>query len=117
MLKHEWERFKQRVIWSWQGWLYCWRHEKSLKQWFYANVVSALLALALDLTGAERAIILSLGILVMATELMNTAIEKAVDRVSLEQHPFAKAAKDSASAAVALSAIAAGVAWLAILAG
>jgi len=117
MIKHEWNRFKQRAIWSWQGWLYCWRYEKSLQQWVWANLASGSLALFLDLTGAERALILSLGILVLAAELMNTAIEKAVDHTSLEPHPLAKIAKDCASGAVAITAIAAGVAWLAILIG
>lgn len=117
MLKQEWERFKLRCKWSWEGWLYCWRYEHSLFQWIWANVASASLAFILDLSGAERALILALGILVLAAELMNTAVEKAVDHTSQEQNPLAKAAKDCASGAVAITAIAAGVAWLAILIG
>jgi len=117
MLKREWERFKLRAIWSWEGWLYCWRFEKSVIQWFWANIASATLAFILDLSSAERAIVLALGILVLAAELMNTAVEKAVDHTSLERNPLAKAAKDCASGAVALTAIAVGVAWLAILIG
>ena len=117
MVLREWERFKQRAIWSWEGWLFCWRHEKSLQQWIWANLVSACLALLCDLTGAERAIILALGILILAAELMNTAVEKAIDHTSTKEHPLAKAAKDCASGAVAISAIAAGVAWLAIWVG
>jgi len=117
MLKREWDRFKLRAIWSWHGWLYCWRYEKSLQQWIWANAISASLALILDLSTAERALILALGILVLAAELMNTAIEKTVDHISLEQHPLAKIAKDTASGAVAITAIAAGVAWLVILIG
>ena len=117
MIKREWERFRQRAIWSWQGWLYCWKYEHSLQQWIWANVASAGLAFILDLTTAERALILALGILVLAAELMNTAVEKAVDHTSQEQHPLAKIAKDTASGAVAITAIAAGVAWLVILIG
>ncbi len=71
----------------------------------------------LDLTGGERALILALGVLVLAAELINTAVEKTVDLVSTEIHPLAKIAKDTASGAVAISAIAAGVAWIAILVG
>ena len=117
MLKREWDRFKLRAKWSWEGWLYCWRYEHSLQQWVVANIISATFALFLDLAGGERALILALGILVLAAELMNTAIEKAVDHISREQHPLAKAAKDTASGAVAITAIATGVAWLAILIG
>lgn len=117
MLKREWERFRNRAIWSWAGWLDCWRNEHSLHQWIWANVVSGGFALFLDLSSIERALILSLGILILAAELMNTGIERAVDYISTDEHPLAKQAKDAASAAVAVTAIAAGVAWLVILIG
>ena len=106
-----------RIIWSWHGWLDCWRKENSLHMWVWANVVSAAFALVLELSSIERALILALGILVLAAELMNTGIERAIDHISLDDHPLAKQAKDAASGAVALTAIAAGVAWLAILVG
>lgn len=117
MLRQEWVKFQKRAIWSWSGWLDCWRNEPSLRQWLWANVASGTLALLLDLSSVERALIISLGILILAAELMNTAIERTVDYISDKQHPLAKQAKDAASAAVALTAIAAGVAWLVILLG
>ena len=117
MLKREWQRFRQRVIWSWAGWRECWRNEPSLHMWVWANLASAGLALLLELTAAERALILALGVLILAAELMNTGIERAIDYISREQHPLAKQAKDAASAAVALTAIAAGIAWIVILIG
>ena len=117
MIRREWDRFCNRVIWSWQGWLNCWRTEPSLHMWVWANVVSAALALVLDLSSLERALILSLGVLVLAAELMNTGIERAIDYISGDDHPLAKQAKDAASAAVAMTAIAAGVAWAVILIG
>ncbi|WP_300517350.1 diacylglycerol kinase [Aliiroseovarius sp.] len=113
----EWTRFKWRAIWSWRGWLDCWRNEKSLMQWVWANIASAALAMVLDLTGGERALILALGILILAAELMNTAVERTVDYISTEEHDLARRAKDLASGAVAITAIAAGVAWVAILIG
>ena len=82
----------------------------------WANVVSGGLAIWL-LTGAELALILALGILVLVMELMNTAIERAVDLVSLERSELARMAKDAGSAGVMVSAIAAGVAWVAVLVG
>lgn len=117
MLKREWSRFKKRAIWSWNGWIWCWRNEPSLHQWVWANVVSAGFAIFLDLSGGERALILALGILILAAELMNTGIEKAVDYISYDNHELARIAKDTASGAVAVTAVAAGVAWLAILIG
>ena len=77
----------------------------------------ACLALWLPLEPGERALILALGVLVLAAELMNTAIERAIDYISTEQHEMARQAKDLASAAVAVTAIAVGVAWIVLLAG
>lgn len=108
-------RLRLRTIWSWHGVSDAWRNEHSFRSWVWANLVSAALALALPLGTAERMVILALGILVMALELVNTAIERAVDHVSTEDHPLAKQAKDAGSAGVAVAAIAAGVAWLVAL--
>lgn len=117
MLRREWHRFCNRVRWSWAGWLDAWRNEPSLHQWVWANLASGGLAMVVDLTGGERALILALGVLVLAAEVMNTAIERTVDYISQEQHPLAMRAKDLGSAAVAVTAIAAGVAWVALLVG
>jgi diacylglycerol kinase (ATP) len=110
-------RLRLRTIWSWHGVSDTWRSEHSFRSWVWANLVSAALALALPLGTGERMVILALGVLVMAFELVNTAIERAVDHISTEEHPLAKQAKDAGSAAVAISAIAAGVAWLVALVG
>ena len=55
------------------------------------------------------------GILILAAECLNTAIERIVDDISIKQRPAAKHAKDAGSAAVAITAIATGVAWLVII--
>lgn len=115
MLKREWRRFLNRVAWSWAGWLDCWRNEPSLVFWTVINGISAALALVLPLTMAERAVILPLGLLLLASELMNTAVERTVDYISTEPHDMARRAKDAASAAVAMTAIAGGVAWIVIV--
>lgn len=117
MLHEFWVRFRNRCVWSWEGWCHAWRHEPSLRQWIVANIVSGVLALALPLSTVETAILLGGGIMVLAVELLNSAIERAVDYTSKETHPLAKQAKDMASTAVALSAIAVGVMWIVILVG
>lgn len=117
LLRAEARRLANTVIWSWQGFAAAWSSEKTLRQWALVNVASAALAFALDLTAAERALILALGLLVLAAEVMNTAIEEVVDFISADRHPRAKKAKDCGSAAVALTAIAGGVAWVVILLG
>ncbi len=116
-LTGELRRFANTCLWSLQGWAAAWSTEKSLRQWTVVNVLSAVLALSLDLNTTERALILSLGLLILAAELINTAIEEVVDHILPDPHPRAKKAKDCGSAGVALTAIAGGVAWLVILSG
>lgn len=114
-IKGEARRIANTTIWSWDGWVAAWASEKSLRQWTIVNVLSAAAALALDLTMAERALILALGLLILAAELANTAIEEIVDHIIREQHPVAKKAKDCGSALVAVTALAGGVAWVVVL--
>ena len=111
------KRLKDRCIWSWDGVLDTWRNEHSFRSWVWANLISAALAFLLPLSLGERALILALGVNVMAMELVNTAIELTVDYISTEKHDLARRAKDAGNAAVAVSAIAAGVAWVVILIG
>ncbi len=116
-LKSEIARIGNTARWSWQGWTAAWATEKSLRQWTLVNVISALMAVLFDLTGAERALILALGLLILAAELLNTALEETVDYISSDQNPRAGKIKDCGSAVVAVTAIAGGVAWLAVLVG
>ena len=60
----------------------------------------------------ERALLIGCLMLVLIVELINSAIEATVDRISLENHRLAKRAKDIGSAAVMLSLVNAGVTWL-----
>ncbi|MGI1660823.1 diacylglycerol kinase [Palleronia sp. KMU-117] len=110
-------RLKLRTLWSWDGLAETWRTEYSFRTWVVANALSAALAFALPLSTGERALILALGLLVLVVELLNTAVERAVDYISTASHPLAKASKDAASGAVAVAAVAAGLAWAVILWG
>ncbi|MEO5620197.1 MAG: diacylglycerol kinase [Cypionkella sp.] len=117
LIRSEALRLCNTVLWSWQGWRAAWRSEKTLRQWTLVNCASAALAFWLPLSGAERAVLLGLGLMVLVAELLNTAIEEVVDYISLSQDPRAKKAKDCGSAAVAVAAIAGGLAWVVILLG
>ena len=59
-----------------------------------------------------RGLIICLGLLVLAAECFNTAIERVVNHLSPGPHPLAKAAKDAGSAGVAVTAFTAAVAWV-----
>ncbi len=117
ILRAEARRLVNTVIWSWDGFRAAWATEKTLRQWTLANLLSAAAAFTLDLTPGERALILALGLLVLAAELINTAIEEVVDQISPDPDPRAKKAKDCGSACVALAALSAGVAWVVVLVG
>ncbi len=108
-------RLQNTARWSYEGWVAAWAREKSLRQWTLVNGLSIALSLVVEMSVAERALIYALGILVLAAEMINTAIEEIVDYISEEIDPRAKRAKDAGSAVVALAAIAGGVAWAVIL--
>jgi len=108
-------RLKWRIVWSWAGVRDAWLQQSSFRTWVWANVVSVLAAFILPLTGGERALILALGVILLAVELLNTAIEYTVDYISTEKHPLAGRAKDAGSAAVFLTSVAGAVAWVMIL--
>ena len=108
---------KQRAIWSWEGFLHVLVTEKSVYQWVVANVISIIAAMALPISTAERSLLIMGGILILAMECMNTAVERVVDDISGDKRDLAKQAKDTASAAVALSAISVGLAWVVIILG
>ncbi|MDB2682830.1 diacylglycerol kinase [Alphaproteobacteria bacterium] len=85
---------------------------------FRQEVVLALFmipcALWLGTTTVERALLIASVLLVLMMEILNSAIERIVDRVSLERHELSKEAKDMGSAAVLLSLVLAGVIWVMI---
>lgn len=90
--------------------------EAAFRQLVLINVVLQPIALSLDVTRAERAILMLVPLLSLAIELLNTAIENTVDRVSMDLHPLSRNAKDMGSAAQFVGLVMIVVAWLAILA-
>jgi diacylglycerol kinase (ATP) len=117
MILREWQKFKMRVIWSSAGFVHVWKTESSLHQWIVLNIASALLAFILPLTGLERGVLLMGGIMVLAAECMNTAIERVVDDISTEKRDRARQAKDAGSAAVAIMGLAVLAAGICIIFG
>lgn len=117
MLMQQLKRVQQRAIWSWEGFAHVYRTEGSLSQWLIANAVFAVLAFVLPLSASERGFLLMGGIIILAAECMNTAIERVVDDISTEHREAAKQAKDCGSAAVAVTAVGVGVGWASVIVG
>ena len=91
------------------------RHEDAFRQELILVVLLTPLAFWLGDTGVERGLLIGSLILVLIVELLNSAVEATVDRISFENHRLAKRAKDIGSAAVMLSLANAGVVWLLII--
>jgi diacylglycerol kinase (ATP) len=91
------------------------RHEDAFRQELLLALVCIPLALWLEPGGIGRALMIAALFLVLIVELINSAIEAVVDRVSLENHHLAKRAKDIGSAAVLLSLLNAATVWALVL--
>lgn len=92
-----------------------WRHEDAFRQEVVLGAILAAVALALPLTAIEKILLAGVVLIVLIVELLNTAVEAAIDRDSLRIDPLAKRAKDYGSAAVMLALVLAGGTWAAIL--
>ena len=75
------------------------------------------LGLWVGASGTERALLAGSVLFVLVVELLNSAVEATVDRISLDDHRLAKRAKDMGSAAVMLSILAAVIIWMLVLLG
>lgn len=91
------------------------RHEDAFRQEVVAAVVLIPLALWLGHSGSERALLCFSVLAVLIVELVNSAIEATVDRISLENHQLAKRAKDIGSAAVMVALFNALLVWVLVL--
>lgn len=99
---------------SFQGFKYACTHP-AFRIELLAACVMIPLSFFLVHSALERVLLISSVLLVMIVELLNTGIEKAIDRISPDWHELSKQAKDVASTAVLFSLINAGVTWLLIV--
>ena len=98
-----------------QGLRAAWRHEDAFRQEVLVAAIAIPVALLTSAGGLGKALMIGSLLLVLIVELLNSALEAAVDHTSLERHPLAKRAKDVASAAVLLSIVNASAIWLLVL--
>ena len=89
--------------------------EAAFRQLVLLNVILIPVTFFLNVSRVEQALLIAVCLLALIVELLNSAVEAAIDRISLELHPLSKNAKDMGSAAqfVALSMI--GLVWAVIL--
>ena len=94
-----------------------WCSEAAFRQEALLVAVLVPLSFFLPVGGIGRGLMIFSVLLIPIVELLNSAIEAAIDRISLERHPLAKRAKDAGSAAVLLSLINAAAVWACVLLG
>jgi diacylglycerol kinase (ATP) len=92
------------------------RTERAVRQEAFVLVLSIPLAFFVGAGVWQRVVLVSVVLLVMAVELLNTCIEKLCDHVTPERHPMIKIVKDMGSAAVFCALLIAGLVWLTALA-
>ncbi len=90
-------------------------HETAFRQEAIAAIVLLPLAFWLGKNWVETALLAASVVLVMVVELLNTAVETAIDRIGPEWHDLSKRAKDMGSAAVLLSLVVCAGIWAAAL--
>jgi diacylglycerol kinase (ATP) len=110
-------RIRNALFHSFDGLAAAFRHEDAFRQEVVLAAILIPVALALPAGGTGKALMVGSVLLVLVVELLNSAVEAAVDRVSPERHPLAKRAKDIGSAAVFLSLVNVPVIWLLVLFG
>ncbi len=103
------------LFYSMQGLQTAWKSEHAFRQELLLVIPAAVIALLLPVPALHKLALISVLILVLIVELINSAIEAAIDRISLERHPLSKNAKDFGSAAVLLTLSLAGMTWAVIL--
>ena len=97
------------------GLAWAWRSEAAFRQEIVLIAIASVVALLLPVSGFQKLALIGVLVLVLIVEIINSAIEAIVDRISLERHPLSKVAKDMGSAAVALSLLLAVATWAVVL--
>ena len=109
------DRIRHAAGYSIEGMVSAYRNESAFRQESWLAVLLVPLAFWIGRRWAEVALLAGSVLLVMVVELLNSAIEATVDRISFELHDLAKRAKDFGSAAVFIALTLCGGVWIAAL--
>nr|WP_315467093.1 diacylglycerol kinase [uncultured Undibacterium sp.] len=109
------KRIFSAFFYSLDGLKAAWQQEHAFRQELILVVIGSLIALFLPVSAFEKLMMIAVLVLMLIVELLNSAIEAVVDRVSLERHALSKNAKDFGSAAVLLTFLMAVATWTVIL--
>jgi diacylglycerol kinase (ATP) len=88
-----------------EGIIYAVKTQRHMRWHLFAALAALILGLALNISRTEFILLCMAIVLVLVTEMLNTAIETTVDMISAEYHPMAKNAKDIAAGVVLIASI------------
>jgi diacylglycerol kinase (ATP) len=97
------------------GFRAAWETEHAFRQEVFVVGIGIVIALLLPVSAFQKVFLIAVLVFVVIVELLNSAIEAIVDRISLERNPLSKKAKDIGSAAVALAIGIAAMSWIVVL--
>ena len=109
------KRLWRATINSWHGLVAATQSEQVFREELVALAIGVPLAFFLTADAGERFALIGTLVFILIVELLNTAIEKLSDRVTLDHDPALKRIKDMGSAAIFLSLLPAGAVWLWVL--
>ncbi len=105
------KRIFSAFFYSVDGFRTAWKYEHAFRRELMVAVPGIVVASLLPVSALEKLLLIGVLVLVLVVELINSAIEAVVDRVSLDRNPLSKNAKDLGSAAVMLAFAFALVTW------
>ncbi len=108
-------RIYRAAIYSWQGLTAAYQHEEAFRQELLLSIILLPTGFLLGDNGIEKALLIGSVLLLPIVEILNSALEAAVDRFGEEHHELSGRAKDMGSAGVFLAIVNMVVIWLLVL--
>jgi diacylglycerol kinase (ATP) len=106
---------KNAFIYTFAGLKSAWKNELAFRGEIVVAIIMVPLGLWLGRSGVERSLLVASILLILVTELLNSALEAVVDRIGPQRHELSKRAKDMGSAAAFISMVTAALVWLIIV--
>ena len=105
------QRIIDAIRYSWQGIRAAWKNEAAFRQEIFLLFAAIVISSLLPVSATEQAALVGSIILLIIVELLNSAIEAAIDRIGNEYNELSGRAKDMGSAAVFFALLLAAIIW------
>ncbi len=109
------KRLTNAFFYSKDGFAAAYHSEEAFRQEFWLLVVGSIIAFVLPVTLLQTVALIAVLLLLLIVEILNSAIEAAIDRIGTEIHPLSKRAKDMGSCAVLFACFLAAIVWIAVV--